>query len=71
MTMSSMDPVPLELQVQIRVGKPTGPPMLERHDLARSRGEFAADLAAPRPVFEGPPFSQAALGTGAMCFQVS
>src|SRR4029453_16898722 len=50
-----MEPVPLELQVQIRVGKPTRPPMLERHDLARLRGEFAADLAAPRPVFEGPP----------------
>src|SRR5215471_3762921 len=47
-----MNAVPLELQIQIGVGKATGTPMLEGHDLARLRREFAADLAAPRPVFE-------------------
>src|SRR6516225_3917233 len=44
-----------ELQIQIRVGKAAGTPMLEGHDiaLARLRLEFAADLAAPRAVSEG------------------
>ena len=48
-----MDAVFLELQIQIRVGKPTGTPMLEGHDIAWSRLELAADLAAPHAVFEG------------------
>ena len=47
-----MNAVPRELRVQIGAGEATGPPMLEGHDLARLRGEFAADLAAPRPGFE-------------------
>ena len=47
-----MDAVFLELQIQIRVGEAAGTPVLEGHDLARLRREFAADLAAPRPVFE-------------------
>src|SRR5215470_16611687 len=42
-----------ELQIQIGVGKATGTPMLKGHDIAWLRLEFAADLAAPRPVFEG------------------
>ncbi len=50
-----MDAVFLELQIQISIGKTTGAPMLERHDVAGLRYEFAADLAAPRAVFEGLP----------------
>src|SRR6516165_3948989 len=42
-----------ELQIQIRVGEAAGTPMLEGHDIARLRLEFAADLAAPGAVFEG------------------
>jgi len=38
----------LELQIQIRVGKAAGTPMFERHDVARLRFEFAADLPTPR-----------------------
>ena len=48
-----MDAMLLELHIQIGVGKATGTPMLKGHDVPRLRGEFAADLAAPRPVFEG------------------
>src|SRR5215510_1671475 len=48
-----MDAVFLELQIQICVGEATGTPMLKRHDVAWLRREFAADLTAPRPVFEG------------------
>src|SRR5207245_1753621 len=42
----------LELHIQIGVRKAAGTPMLKSHDVTRLRGEFAADLAAPRPVFE-------------------
>jgi hypothetical protein len=48
-----MDAVFLELQIQIRVGETTGTPMLLGNDFARLRLELAADLAAPRAVFEG------------------
>src|SRR5215475_7201200 len=48
-----MDAVLLELQIQISVGKAAGTPMLKGHDVARLRCEFTADLATPRPVFEG------------------
>src|SRR5262245_12228253 len=48
-----MDAVLLELQIQIGVGKTTGTPMLEGHDVARLRCEFAPAPAAPRAVFEG------------------
>src|SRR5215510_5378203 len=48
-----MDAVFLELQIQICVSKATGTPMFQGHDVARLRCEFAADLTAPRPVFEG------------------
>src|SRR5262245_12439303 len=48
-----MDAMLLELQIQIGIGEATGTPMLEGQDVARSRREFAADLATPRPVFEG------------------
>src|SRR5262249_30782541 len=48
-----MNTMILEQQIQIRVGKATGAPMFEGHDVARLRCEFAADLAAPRAVFEG------------------
>ena len=48
-----MDAVSLELHIQIGVGKATGTPMLLGHDIARLRGEFAADLATPRAVLEG------------------
>src|SRR5258706_9222947 len=51
-----VDVMRFERQIQIGVGKATGTPMLERHDLARLRFEFAADLATPRAVFED--FSQ-------------
>src|ERR1700741_2245546 len=44
--------MPLELQVQVGVGKAAGAPMLERHDVTGLRSEFAADLPAPGPVFE-------------------
>jgi hypothetical protein len=65
-----MDAVFLELQIQIRVGEPTGPPMLEGHDVARVRRELAADLAPPRAVCEA--LSQPrCLLTGARYFQVS
>src|SRR5215510_9368770 len=39
----------LELHIQIGIGKATGTPMLEGHDVTRLRCEFAADLATPRP----------------------
>src|SRR6516225_1926942 len=42
-----------ELHIQVCVGKATGTPMLEGHDIARLRFEFSADLATPRAVFEG------------------
>src|SRR4029453_1449720 len=48
-----MNAMLLELHIQIGVGKAAGTPMLKGHDVARLRCEFAADLAAPRPVFEG------------------
>ena len=48
-----MDAVLLELKIQISVGKATGTPMLEGHDVAWLWREFGPDLAAPRPVFEG------------------
>jgi hypothetical protein len=48
-----MHAVLLELQIQIGVGKATGTLMLKGHDVARLRCGFAADLAAPRPVFGG------------------
>src|SRR5262249_35098860 len=47
-----MDAVLLKLQIQVGVGKTTGTPMLLGHDITRLRFEFAADLAAPRAVFE-------------------
>ena len=47
-----VDAVLLELQIQIRVGETAGTPMLEGHDIARSRLELRADLATPRAVFE-------------------
>src|SRR5215471_18062640 len=47
-----VDAVFFELQIQIGVGKTAGTPMLEGHDVARLRCEFAPDLAAPRAVFE-------------------
>src|SRR5262249_47993446 len=48
-----LNAMPFELQIQISVGESTGTPMLEGHDVARLRRQFAADLSAPRPVFEG------------------
>src|SRR5262249_22619656 len=48
-----MNAVLLELQIQIRVGKAAGTPMLKGHDVAHLRCELAADLAAPGPVLEG------------------
>src|SRR5262252_9770084 len=48
-----VDAMLFELQIQIRVSKSAGTPMLERHDVARLRYELSADLATPRPVFEG------------------
>src|SRR5262245_53077104 len=48
-----MNAVLFELQIQICIGKATGTPMLEGHDIARLRLEFAADLATPRAVFKG------------------
>src|SRR5262249_2830091 len=48
-----MNAMLFELQIQICVGKATGTPMLEGHDIARLRFEFAADLATPGAVFEG------------------
>src|SRR5262249_49276850 len=42
-----------ELQIQIGVGKATGTPMLEGHDIACLRFEFAADLATPRALCKG------------------
>ena len=48
-----MNAVLLELQIQIGVGETTGTPMLLGNDFARLRLELAADLAAPRAVFEG------------------
>ena len=52
MTVSFMDAVFLELQIQIRVGKSTGTPMLEGSDVARLRFQLAPDLATPPAVFE-------------------
>ena len=49
-----MDAVLLKLQIQIGVGKAAGTPMLKGHDIVRLRCEFAADLAAPRGLFECP-----------------
>src|SRR6516225_1974088 len=43
----------LELQIQIGVGKATGTPVLQGHDVAHLRCELAADLATPGPVLEG------------------
>src|SRR5262245_23618058 len=48
-----LDAVPLELQIQIRVGEATGAPVLRGDNLARLRRELGTDLAAPRAVFEG------------------
>src|SRR5262252_10497569 len=48
-----MHAVLFELHIQICIGKATGTPMLQGHDIAWLRGEFAADLATPRAVFEG------------------
>ena len=47
-----MDAVFLELQIQIRVRKATGTPVLLGHDVARLRFELTANLATPRAVFE-------------------
>jgi hypothetical protein len=47
-----MDAVLLELQIEIRVGKAAGAPMLLGDDLARLRRELGTELAAPRAVFE-------------------
>src|SRR5215475_8767842 len=47
-----MDPVLLELQIQIRVGEATGTPMLRGDDLAWLRFEPGTDLATPRLIFE-------------------
>jgi len=46
------NPVLLELQIEIGVGKTAGTPMLERDDVAGLRFESAADRAAPRAVLE-------------------
>src|SRR5262249_23491856 len=48
-----MNAVFLELQIQICVSKATGTPMLEGDNVTRLRCELAADLPAPRAVFEG------------------
>jgi hypothetical protein len=48
-----MDAVLLQLQIQICVGEATGTPVLLVHNLTRLRFELAADLAAPRAIFEG------------------
>src|SRR5215472_12564757 len=48
-----MDPVFLELQVQIGVGEAAGTPMLRRDDLTWLGHELGPDLAAPCAVFEG------------------
>src|SRR5262249_38296558 len=47
-----MDPVFLELQIQIGVGEAAGTPMLGCDDLAWLRHELGPDLAAPCAVFE-------------------
>src|SRR5262245_15152284 len=47
-----MDPVLLELQIQIRVGEATGAPMLRGDDLAWLRLEPGTDLATPCPIFD-------------------
>ena len=48
-----VDAVLFELQVQIRVGKAAGTPMLERQNVTRLRFEVTADLATSGAVFEG------------------
>src|SRR5689334_8035676 len=48
-----MDPMLLELQIQIGVGKAAGAPMLRRDDVARLRLEPGTNLATPRAEFEG------------------
>src|SRR5215470_1282387 len=48
-----MDAMLCELQIEIGVRKAAGTPMLKGHDVTWLRGEFAADLTAPRAVFEG------------------
>jgi hypothetical protein len=65
-----MDAVYLDLQIQIRVGEPLEPQLLQRHDLARSTPELAADLATPRPIFEQL-VQPSCFWTGAMYLQVS
>ena len=47
-----MDPMLLELQIQIRVGEAAGAPMLRCDDLTWLRHELGPDLAAPCAVFE-------------------
>jgi hypothetical protein len=47
-----MDPVLLELQIQIGVSEAAGAPMLRRDDLARLRRKLGPDLATPCTVFE-------------------
>ena len=65
-----VDAVLFELQVQIRVGKAAGTPMLERQNVTRLRFEVTADLATSGAVFEGL-IQPARLRTGAMYFHVS
>jgi hypothetical protein len=63
-----MDAVFVELQIQINVCKAAATPMLERHDVAGLRGEFAL----PPHVRYAKVFrDQAAFRIGAMYFQDS
>ena len=48
-----MDTVLLELQIQVRIGKAAGTPMLGGDNFAWQRLELAPNLATPRAVFEG------------------
>jgi len=65
-----MDAMLFELQIEIRVGKAAGTPMLLGHDVTGLRLESAADLATPVPYSKA--FDrQPAFWIGAMYFQVS
>jgi len=50
-----MNAMLLEQQIQIRVGKAAGAPMLLGNDIVWLRCEFDADLATPRPVLKSLP----------------
>jgi hypothetical protein len=47
-----VDAMLFEQQVQVRVGKAAGAPMLLGYDVARLRLKLAADFSTPRSVFE-------------------